>query len=94
MLIAHTKPPLVISRLAGDAVISYGLREGFYSGQTFIELIETNYVAFRKAIERMVLNNTCRCNACANIANLDLKFFVHFATFAIQRLEQAGRAIG
>ena len=94
VLIAHTKPPLVISRLAGDAVISYGLREGFYTGQTFIELIETNYVAFRKAIELVVLNNTCRCNACANIANLDLKFFVHYATFAIQRLNKQDELVG
>jgi hypothetical protein len=26
LLVDHTRPPLVISRLAGDAVISYGLR--------------------------------------------------------------------
>ena len=26
LLIGHTKPPMVISRLAGDAVISYGDR--------------------------------------------------------------------
>jgi hypothetical protein len=38
LLIKHTRPPLVISRLAGDAVISYGLQDNFFQGQTFIEL--------------------------------------------------------
>ncbi len=86
LLVENTSPPLVISRLAGDAVISYGLRESFLHGQTLIENIEDTYVAFRKAIERLVLNNTCRCNACANISNLDLKFFIHYGTFGIQRI--------
>lgn len=94
LLVKNTRPPLVISRLAGDAVISYGLRENFLQSQTFIEKIEDTYVAFRKAIERLVLNNTCRCNACANISNLDLKFFVHYGTFGIQRISDHDELVG
>ena len=41
LLIDHTRPPLVLSRLAGDAVISYVLQETAVQGQTFVELIET-----------------------------------------------------
>ena len=89
LLVENTGPPLVISRLAGDAVISYGLRENFFHGQTLIEKIEDTYVAFRKTIERLVLNNTCKCNACANISNLDLKFFIHYGTFGIQRISES-----
>lgn len=94
LLIEHTRPPLIISRLAGDAVISYGLQENFLSGQTFLELIEDTYVAFRRTIERMVLNNTCQCNACANIGGLDLKFFVHYGAFTRQRLDQHDELLG
>ena len=94
LLIEHTRPPLVISRLAGDAVISYGLEERFPLGQTFVELIEDTYVAFRRAIELMVLNNTCQCNACANISTLDLKFFVHYGTFGLQRLGEHDELVG
>ena len=94
LLIEHTRPPLVISRLAGDAVISYGLEEKFPLGQTFVELIEDTYVAFRKAIDLMVLNNTCQCNACANISTLDLKFFVHYGTFGLQRLGEHDELVG
>lgn len=94
LLIEHTRPPLIISRLAGDAVISYGLQDQFMQGQTFVELIEDTYVAFRKAIERMVLNNTCRCQACANVGALDLKFFVHFGEFGLQHLGNHDELVG
>ena len=38
-----------------------------FQGQTFVELIEDTYVAFRRAIDLMVVNTTCECNACRNI---------------------------
>ena len=94
LLIQHTRPPLIISRLAGDAVISYGLRDQFLHPQTFLEMIEDTYVAFRHAINLMVMNNTCQCNACANIGNLDLKFFVHYGAFTRQRLDQHDELLG
>lgn len=94
LLIQHTKPPLIISRLAGDAVISYGLQDNFYQGQTLVEMIEDTYVAFRRALERMVLNTTCECKACKNISALDLKFFVHYGTFGIQKLDAHDELVG
>ena len=94
LLIEHTKPPMRISRLEGDAVISYTLPGITLQGQTFVEMIENTYVAFRRAIELMVMNNTCRCNACANISTLDLKFFVHHGTFAVQHLGNQDELVG
>ncbi|MEO7223598.1 MAG: DUF2652 domain-containing protein, partial [Devosia sp.] len=93
-LIEHTKPPLIISRLAGDAVISYGLSGHFLGGQTFAESLEDTYVSFRRMVELMVRNTTCPCNACRNIASLDLKFFVHFGEFAVQRLDAHDELVG
>lgn len=94
LLIHDTRPPLVISRLAGDAVISYGLSDNFLTGQTFAETIEDTYVDFRRAIERMVHNTTCPCNACRNIGSLDLKFFVHHGEFAVQKLDAHDELVG
>lgn len=94
LLIYDTRPPLVISRLAGDAVISYGLSDNFLTGQTFAETIEDTYVDFRRAIERMVHNTTCPCNACRNIGSLDLKFFVHHGEFAVQKLDAHDELVG
>jgi hypothetical protein len=94
VLLGETKAPLVLSRLAGDAVISYALGDAFPNGQTFLELVENTYVAFRRAVDRMVLNNTCKCNACANVSALDLKFFVHHGTFARQKLSAHEELVG
>ena len=94
LLIGHTKPPLIISRLAGDAVISYGLRDGFLQDQTFVEMLEDTYVSFRRAVELMVRNTTCPCNACRNIKSLDLKFFVHYGEFGVQKLDAHDELIG
>jgi len=94
LLIEHTRSPLIISRLEGDAVISYGFEAGFVSGQTFLETIENTYVDFRKAIELMVLNNSCQCNACANVSALDLKFFVHFGSFVLQKIGDHDELLG
>ena len=82
----HTRPPLVVSRLQGDAVISYAPKGSFQQGQTLVETIVSTYLAFRQALERMVINTTCTCNACRNIPNLDLKFFVHYGPFMNQYL--------
>jgi hypothetical protein len=94
LLIEHTRPPLVISRLEGDAVISYAPEGSFQQGQTLVELIEGTYVEFRRALDLMVLNTTCNCLACRNIPNLDLKFFVHYGTFALEPLPAYTELIG
>ena len=86
VLVEGTRPPLAISRLEGDAVFSYGIDSGSVGGQTFVEMIEAIYVAFRRAIEQMVLNTRCDCNACANVGGLDLKFIVHHGEFLIQSI--------
>jgi len=94
LLVEHTRPPLVVSELEGDAVFSYGRADNFLLGQTFVEKIERTYIAFRRAIESMVLNNSCKCRACANIGNLDLKFFVHYGTASLQRVGEHEKLVG
>lgn len=94
LMIEDTKPPLVISRLEGDAVISYAPKGTIFQGQTLLEAIENTYIDFRRAREQMVLNTTCPCNACRNIPNLDLKFFLHYGTFAVQKLGDHEELVG
>ncbi len=94
LLIDQTKPPLVISRLEGDAVISYSPEASFLQGQTMVEIIENTYVRFREARQRMRLNTACPCNACQNIPNLDLKFFVHYGTYMLQNFANYTELVG
>ncbi|HEY7565665.1 MAG TPA: DUF2652 domain-containing protein [Acidimicrobiia bacterium] len=94
LLMNSARPPLKVSGLEGDAVFSHAIPGLDLQPQTFVEIIESTYVAFRRAIDLMVLNNTCQCRACANIANLDLKFFIHHGSFAIQRLGDREELVG
>lgn len=94
LVVEQTRPPLTVAQLEGDAVLSYAFAEGFVTAQTFLERIEETYVEFRRAIDLMVLNNTCRCNACANVSGLDLKFFVHYGSFAIQPVGDIRQLMG
>lgn len=94
LVVDQTRPPLTVAQLEGDAVVSYAYAEGFVTAQTFLERIEGTYVEFRRAIDLMVLNNTCTCNACANVSGLDLKFFVHYGSFAIQPIGSITQLVG
>jgi hypothetical protein len=94
LLIDHTQSPLVLSKLEGDAVFSYAPAGGFLQGQSLLDMIETTYASFRKALELMVLNTTCPCNACRNLPNLDLKFFVHYGDYMTQKLGNFTELVG
>ena len=94
LLIKHTQSPLVLSKLEGDAVFSYAPAGGFLQGQSLLDMIETTYASFRKALELMVLNTTCPCNACRNLPNLDLKFFVHYGAYMTQKLGNFTELVG
>jgi hypothetical protein len=94
LLIRHTQSPLVISKLEGDAVFSYAPAGGFLQGQSLLDMIESTYASFRKALELMVINTTCTCNACRNLPNLDLKFFVHFGSYMTQQLGTFTELVG
>jgi hypothetical protein len=94
LLIEHTQSPLVLSKLEGDAVFSYAPAGGFLQGQSLLDMIESTYASFRKALELMVLNTTCTCNACRNLPNLDLKFFVHYGSYMTQKLGNFNELVG
>ena len=94
ILVDHSKSPLVIAKLEGDAVFSYVKKGGILQSQTMLEIIENTYAAFRKALDLMIINTTCNCNACRNLPNLDLKFFVHYGKFSIQRIGTYAELVG
>lgn len=94
LLIEHTRSPFAIAKLEGDAVFSYAPANAFLQGQSLLEMMEGTYVAFRRALELMILNTSCPCNACRNLPNLDLKFFIHFGEYDIQDLGPFKELVG
>ena len=93
LLLSEVRAPLRLSRVEGDAVVSYA-PGGDFQGQLVVDRVDHTYVAFRRALGQMVLNTNCPCNACANISSLDLKFVVHHGEFAVQRLGSQDELVG
>lgn len=94
VIVGSTDAPLTLSRVVGDAVVSYAFDGTILNTQTLVEELETIYVVFRRALGQMVLNTTCTCNACANLSALDLKFIVHHGDFAVREMAGNQELIG
>jgi len=81
-IIEAMQTPLTVSGIEGDAIFMYGeMAEGLV-GQTVLESVELLYCAFAAALDNMVLNTTCTCNACVNIKSLGLKIVMHCGEYA------------
>ena len=85
-VIGSIQAPLAVSSVEGDAVFMYGVKPEEMQGQTVLESVELLYCAFASALETMVLNTTCQCNACVNIKALGLKIVMHCGEFAITEI--------
>ncbi len=94
LLVEHTRSPLRIVELEGDAVFSYAPAEEVTSAGILTGMVKDCYVAFRRALDLMVINTTCDCRACRLLPTLDLKFFVHYGSFARQKVVDHHKLVG
>lgn len=85
-VIGAIRAPLSVSNIEGDAVLMYGVPPEGMRGQTVVESVELLYAAFASALETMVLNTSCRCNACVNISTLGLKIVMHCGEFVVSEI--------
>jgi uncharacterized protein DUF2652/polyketide cyclase/dehydrase/lipid transport protein len=89
-IFAELRAPIVLSNLQGDAALAHLPEASVPQRQFPLDAIERIYCSFANTLAAMRLNTTCTCNACRNMGQLDLKFFLHFGVYATQVL--AGRA--
>lgn len=94
LLVEHTRSPLEVVDLEGDAVFSYAPEVSIEQGQALMSIVEDAYVAFREALHMMTLNTTCTCEACRLIPTLDLKQFVHYGSFVKEEIAGHIRLVG
>lgn len=94
LLVEQTRSPLRIVELEGDAVFSYAPADEVPSPGVLTAMVEDCYVAFRRALNLMVINTSCTCKACRLLPTLDLKFFVHFGSYARQQVGDHLKLLG
>ncbi len=67
---------LQLSKLEGDAALFF-VDGHKYSDHAIGEIVMDIFAAFFQERERLCKSNICQCSACQQIADLDLKIFVH-----------------
>lgn len=96
-LVPAIRAPLALSGLQGDAVFAYAFESEVMTKQFILDFAETLYCVFARAKEKMILNTSCPCDACAHVGDLELKVVVHYGECAIQetqgRQELAGQDV-
>jgi len=86
LLLDHIQPPLKIVQLEGDAVFYYVPEEMLPEPERLLEHIEACYCDFVSHIHYARRLTHCGCRACSSMHTLDLKFFVHYAEYMIQKV--------
>lgn len=89
-IVGRTVPPFTLSKFEGDAVFAYAIEgDPIPRGDAFLTCLRDCYAAFHGRLASAGDIWSCRCDACARISTLDLKFIVHAGPFVIQSI--AGR---
>ena len=95
-LVRALRPPFRLAKFEGDAAFVYALADKV-DGSLVQDSIEQAYFAFRKRLRNIKQANSCECQACSRMQNLDVKFVVHSGEFIRQRMsgreELAGRDV-
>lgn len=73
-------------KLEGDAVFAYVPEDKVSNSNAMLELIDNTYLIFRDSANHMHEHATCPCKACKAIPMLDLKFFVHYGDYVLQKV--------
>jgi hypothetical protein len=94
LIVNRFSPVLTLSKLEGDAVFAYAPESKLSRGETFFELLETTYVAFKDRATSMQRRTTCECKACRAISTLDLKFFAHHGDYIFQNVAGRSEVVG
>ncbi len=75
-VITRLGPALGLLELEGDAAFMFAAGDAM-DGSLLLDTLDACYAAFRRRRHSVAQATTCRCDACARIPTLDLKFVAH-----------------
>jgi hypothetical protein len=85
-ILRHIQPPLIVHGTRGDAIVAYTPGDSFLNPRTLLDTAEELYFDFRRQLDIMAYRTTCTCRACANMRQLDLKVFLHYGQYMLQKI--------
>lgn len=93
-IVLRISPTFTTAQIDGDAVFAYAPQDRIRRGETLFELLESTYTAFKDQLLHSSRVRTCECNACRNVARLDLKIAVHSGEYIPHEFEKHFDLIG
>lgn len=94
-IVAGVVPPFALAKLEGDAVFAYAEESAeLPHGAAMLGCLTDCYAGFRERLDGAHEIWTCRCEACARIDSLDLKFILHAGGFVIQSIAGSRELVG
>lgn len=87
-------PPLEIQEVEGDAVFALAPERALVPPAILLDVLEDAFVAFRNRQRELQADDSCSCNACRNVGNLDLKIVAHHGRFLRQMVGDRSQAAG
>lgn len=94
LITGRLSPVLTVAKLEGDAVFAYAPSFRIPRRELILEALDSTYAAFRNRIQSGQRHTICGCNGCRAMPRLDLKFIVHYGTFAFQRVAGHEELVG
>lgn len=89
VVIRQLAPPLEVQEVEGDAVFAFGLDRTIVPASALLDVVEDAFVAFKARRRDLAADESCSCQACRSVGNLDLKVIAHHGAFLRQMV--AGR---
>ncbi len=90
-MIDRTEHPLTLNKLEGDAAFLYAESGDDHAAAVHDTLVQVAalFPAFYERLDQVRQDRShCGCDACANVANLRLKAFVHCGEIAVKQFRQ------
>jgi hypothetical protein len=80
-VIRRISPPLDIQGIEGDAVFALGIHGKVLPPASLLDVLHAGFAGFRERQRELEADDSCGCNACANVGKLRLKAIGHYGTF-------------
>jgi uncharacterized protein DUF2652 len=93
-VMGQLSPPLDIQEVEGDAVFAVGSDRVVVPPRRLLTVVDDAFAAFKARQRAMQEDESCACDACSSVAQLDLKIVVHHGRFLRQLVGGRGQLAG
>lgn len=94
-IVESVSPPYLLAKLEGDAVFAFApSADGMPRGRQVLDCLHGCYAEFRGRLAGARDVWSCRCDACARVDTLDLKFVLHAGPYIIQSMRGGTELVG